>query len=240
MTTEARLEIVIDVAKLPGRGQAVSGDTVEVIERPAGGISIVMADGEGTGSQAKSLSMFVAHRAIEELSRGTKDGIAARAVGDALYATREGEGSAALVILSADVPAKTVVISRNSKGPVLVKTPKEILVYEEDVPLLGTKEILKPNIYTVPMSEGTFAVAFTEGVLRAGEASGAAWTTKDIMTAVEGAVGQSTGSVAQAVMDAAIARDGGTPQLDMTVVMLSVCAPLPDGEARTMTVRMPV
>lgn len=240
MTDGGPVEISIDVAKLPKEGDTVSGDTVEVIERPAGGLSVVLAVGEGEGTPAKAISTFVAHRALEEIANGTKDGVAARAAGDALFASREGTASASLVILSADVPANVIVVSRNAPGPVIVKTPEEILVYEEEVPVLGTEGLLKPNIYTVGLLPGTFAATFSEGVVLAGEATGHRWGTQDLMGTLEHALDSGAPSVARAIIDAAIERDGGKPAHDMTVVLLCIGHGREGDLLRTLRARLPV
>jgi len=43
------MEIQISISKIDRYGEGNSGDTVEVVERPNGGISIVMADGQKDG-----------------------------------------------------------------------------------------------------------------------------------------------------------------------------------------------
>lgn len=234
------LDIVLDVAKLPKHGAPVSGDTVEVIERPAGGISLVLADGEGTGSAAKGVSTFVAHKVIEEIAHGTTDGVTARAAHDALFVGRGGSVTASLFILSADIPAAKIVVCRNADGPVILKTPRELMVYSERVPLLGAKKQLKPNIYTEDMVEGTVAIAFTRGVERAGSVRGAEWSHKDIFMVVEDALAEGGSSLARHLLDAAVAADGGEPADDMAVVVLAIDRGRPGECTRTMTVHLPV
>lgn len=238
---EQPLDIVLDVAKRPKHGDDISGDTIEVIERPRGGLSLVLADGGGPGPKAKAISSFVAHKAIDEIANGTKDGMAARAVHDAVYGRYKGAATSSLVILSADIPARTVVVSRNSTGPVLVRTPREIMVYEEDVALLGSVAGLKPNIYSVPMVADAFAIAFTKGVFEAGARRKAPWTTKEILTVVEDAIDvHGAESVARVLLDAAVDADDGKPHDDMAVVAIRI-EPGTAGECtRTMTVHCPV
>src|SRR5918997_1197746 len=50
------LGVDIGIAKVAKYAVRDSGDTVEVVERPGGGISVVLVDGQGSGAAAKALS----------------------------------------------------------------------------------------------------------------------------------------------------------------------------------------
>src|SRR5258706_3343008 len=63
----AMLELQLAVAKIPRHGADESGDTLEIIERPGGGFSVVLVDGQGSGRGAKTLSNLVVTRAIAQL-----------------------------------------------------------------------------------------------------------------------------------------------------------------------------
>ena len=56
-----------------------SGDTLEMIERPHGGISFVLADGQSSGEAAKAISIRVVRKVVSELAEGVRDGAAAQA-----------------------------------------------------------------------------------------------------------------------------------------------------------------
>ncbi len=64
-----KLEIQLAVEKINKYASAESGDTVELVERPHGGISIVVADGQRSGRSAKAISNIVVRKAISLLSR---------------------------------------------------------------------------------------------------------------------------------------------------------------------------
>ncbi|MBU1878217.1 MAG: serine/threonine-protein phosphatase, partial [Chloroflexi bacterium] len=68
------MEIQIAAAKTPKYAVRESGDTLEMIERPGGGISLVLADGQGSGAGAKALSHLVARKAVSLLADGVRDG----------------------------------------------------------------------------------------------------------------------------------------------------------------------
>ncbi|NIT55497.1 MAG: serine/threonine-protein phosphatase, partial [Aliifodinibius sp.] len=50
------MEVNIAVAKIRKYATSTSGDTVEVTERPNGGVSVVLADGQSSGKGAKWVS----------------------------------------------------------------------------------------------------------------------------------------------------------------------------------------
>jgi hypothetical protein len=79
------MEVQIAVAKINKYASLESGDTLEVVERPNGGVSVVLADGQTSGRGAKAVSMMVVRKVIGLLAEGVRDGAAARAASDALY-----------------------------------------------------------------------------------------------------------------------------------------------------------
>src|SRR5438067_8465467 len=113
-------DVQVAVAKTNKYASRESGDTVEVVERPHGGFSIVLADGQGSGRSAKNLSHLVTTKAISLIKDGVRDGAVARSVHDYLFTYRGGRVSATLVILSVDMTSRTLVLTRNSHCPVLV------------------------------------------------------------------------------------------------------------------------
>lgn len=99
-----------------------SGDAIEAVGRPHGGISFVLADGQRSGRSAKLISNLVARKAISLLGEGVRDGAAARAAHDYLRTHRAGQVSSTLTIVSLDLVSRTIVISRNGP-PVLLLEP---------------------------------------------------------------------------------------------------------------------
>ena len=96
-----------------------------MIERPHGGLSFVLADGQGHGPAANHLSHLVATKAVSLLADGVRDGAAARATHDFLYAYRQGKVSADLTIVSVDLASKTIVLSRNCACPLIILSSGE-------------------------------------------------------------------------------------------------------------------
>src|SRR5512144_2102019 len=120
------MEIQIAVAKTNKYAVSESGDTLEVVERPNGGMSVVLADGQTSGRGAKVVSTMVVRKVISLLAEGVRDGAAARAASDYLYTERKGKVSATLNILSVDKQTSTLVITRNNPVPALIAHNDEI------------------------------------------------------------------------------------------------------------------
>ncbi len=125
------MEIQIAVSKIKKYATSASGDTVEVIERPQGGLSVVLADGQSSGKGAKWVSTFVVRKVISLLADGVRDGAAARAASDSLFTEREGKVSASLNIISIDKHTKTMVITRNNPAPALLVEDDKFTTLDE-------------------------------------------------------------------------------------------------------------
>ncbi|MFQ5944264.1 MAG: hypothetical protein ACE5JF_11995 [Anaerolineales bacterium] len=53
------MEALVAAAKLGKYATSESGDTLEMVERPSGGISFVLADGQRSGKPAKAIANVV-------------------------------------------------------------------------------------------------------------------------------------------------------------------------------------
>jgi len=232
------MEIRVGVAKTPKFGQGESGDTVEVVERPHGGLSVLVADGQGHGRSAKGISRLVVSRAMALIAEGARDGAVARAVHDFLFAARDGKVSATLVIVSADLRSKTVVISRNGEPSVLAVVPRagegsEIMAISEDAAPIGVHARMKPAIAELPLVPGLIVAAFTDGALT---------VSRDRLVEILAAARpEEADATASRLLDEALQADGGRPRDDMSVAVLTV-GPGSEGTTpiRTMALSFPV
>src|SRR3972149_9185781 len=114
------MEIQIAVAKVSKYASSESGDTFEVVERPNGGLSVVLADGQTSGRGAKAVSMMVVRKVISLLAEGVRDGAAARAASDALFTEKKGTAISTLNIASIDLHSNTIVLTRNNPAPTYI------------------------------------------------------------------------------------------------------------------------
>src|SRR5512136_20118 len=117
------MEIQVAVAKVGKYAMRESGDTLEMIERPNGGLSLVLVDGQHSGRGAKAISNLVARKAVSLLGEGVRDGAAARAAHDYLFTQHEGKVQASLTIVSIDLVSKTLLFTQNNPLPIFVVRP---------------------------------------------------------------------------------------------------------------------
>ena len=166
------MEAQIAVAKAPKYATSESGDTLEMIERPAGGLSLVLADGQRSGKAAKAIAGMVVRQSISLLADGVRDGAAARAASDYLFTQRSGKVLATLNILSIDLHSQSLVITRNNPAPVYLLQDAELLALDGPAEPVGGRRGVRPEIHEVPLRPGLAAFVFTDGLLFAGERTG--------------------------------------------------------------------
>src|SRR5574340_1030628 len=114
------MEVQIAVAKVNKYAVSESGDTLEVVERPNGGVSVVLSDGQTSGRGAKTVSQMVVRKVIALLAEGVREGAAARAASDLLYTERQGKVISTLNIASVDLHSGTLVLTRNNPSPMFI------------------------------------------------------------------------------------------------------------------------
>lgn len=214
------LTIDIAIAKTNKYASRESGDTVEIVERPGGGMSVIMADGQGSGRAAKALSMLVTAKVSALLKEGVRDGASARAANDFLFAMRHGQVSSTLEILSVDLKTGTVVITRNSETACLVATTDGASVIQGTEPALGIHPRTRPWTTELPVSASLRVILATDGVLLSGVRGALPIDLAEISCRV--GLEAPSAEIADFVLAEAIARDGNKPRDDMSVVALSL------------------
>src|SRR5512135_312064 len=166
------MEVQIAAAKVNKYAISESGDTLEVVERPNGGLSVVLADGQTSGPGAKAISMMVVHQVIGLLAEGVRDGAAARAASDALYTDKKGKVICTLNIASVDLHSDTIVLTRNNPASIFIaRGDKADCLNEESVPL-GTSRDVRPVITEIEIETGLTVIIYTDGLMHAGERRG--------------------------------------------------------------------
>jgi serine phosphatase RsbU (regulator of sigma subunit) len=236
------IEVGAAVAKIPKYAVQESGDSVEMIERPRGGLSLVIADGQRSGRSAKAISNVAVRKAVSLLAEGVRDGAVARAAHDYLRTHRDGKVSAELVLLSIDLETRTLVISRNSHCPVLFAEGDTWRVLDDPAPAVGVRVHARPVITELALAAGQTVIAFTDGVTHAGARRG---LHLDALEVVQGLACQpdcSAQELADGLLAAALELDQGRPQDDITVVVLQTVERAVDDkpQIRRMRVSFPV
>ncbi|HMO58618.1 MAG TPA: SpoIIE family protein phosphatase [Roseiflexaceae bacterium] len=233
-------ELQVAVVKTPHAGQSESGDTVELIERPGGGFSVVLVNGHGSGRGAKTLSNMIVTRAIAQLKDGARDGVVARAAHDYLYTYRAGQVAATLNIVSVDFRSSSILITRNNPAPFYVIDTAGIRLHAEPSTPIGLHPATRPRITEIPLHPYTYVIVFSEGLVRAGEQHGLD-TELDNFLAGRCDIGLgSADDLAEAILARAIEADRGQPADDMSVVVLAVLPGDSDARIRRMTISVPV
>ncbi len=216
------LEIEVAVAKVAHHGTGESGDTLEMIERPGGGFSFVLVDGQGTGRGAKTLSNLLATRAISLLKDGARDGAAARAVHDYLYTYRMGQVSATLNILSVDFQSGKILMSRNNPAPFFLIDRRGLRSFSEPSTPIGLQPMTKPVITELPVEPYTYVVVFTDGLMRAGERYGTDVELGNFLSGWPAEAGRSAQELTDELLHRALELDRGEPSDDISILTLSV------------------
>jgi serine phosphatase RsbU (regulator of sigma subunit) len=233
------MEIRVAVAKTSKYAVSESGDTLEVVERPNGGVSVVLADGQTSGRGAKVISTMVVRKVISLLAEGVRDGAAARAASDYLFTERSGKVSACLGILSADLQTDTLVIVRNMPTPVFIAQNDHVECMSSESSPIGTSRNIRPAITEIPIEVGSIVVMYTDGLEHAGERIG---QNLDICTLLEASI-EDLEPVAQEIADRlllqAIRLDQDRPNDDMSVAVVQVIEG-GTNQIRRMTVQLPV
>ena len=233
------MEVQIAISKIRKYATSSSGDTAEVIERPNGGMSVVLADGQSSGKGAKWVSSLVVRKVIQFLADGVRDGAAARAASDALFTERNGRVSATLNIISADLQSGTIVISRNNPAPVVLSYGHNIKYLSSEAEPVGLRRDTRPLITEIPLEVGLTVVAYTDGLVHAGSYYG---ESMDIGTCLQAELEEESPSpqkIADSLISHALKLDRGRPRDDISIVVLRVVSG-GDDLIRRMSVKLPL
>ena len=232
------MEIRVAVAKVGKYATGVSGDSVEIVERPRGGLSVVRVDGQGTGRAAKRTSHMIATKAAGLIEDGARDGAVMRVINDQLYAFRDGQVSATATILTADLDHDCFVVSRNSNTPVIMGSRDGTHCLDSPVDPIGVRRLIRPAVTQFKLRRGFVLLGFTDGVIHAGRYGGKGrfsydWVYEQLQTSA------SVQELVNRCLEHAVELDQGKPQDDMVVAALTVVEGSDDLGIRKMFVSYP-
>ncbi len=214
------VRIDIAVAKTHKYASRESGDTVENAERPTGGLSVVMVDGQGSGAAAKSLSMLISSKALSLLKEGIRDGAVARGTHDFLLAFRHGKVSATLDIVSVDLATSEVIVARNNPTPYVVGDGDDFELMTTVAGPIGVHRHTRPIVDTFAAEAGLCVVVFSDGIAGAGKRK----APFDPLGYLRQHARNSTTAqeIADGMLMASIAADDDRPADDMSVVVMAL------------------
>jgi len=233
------MELQIAVAKVNKYASPESGDTLETVERPNGGLSVILADGQTSGHGAKAISMMVVRKVVGLLAEGVRDGAAARAASDALFTEKKGKVISTLNIASVDLHSGTIVLTRNNPCPIFITRGGQTdCLSGESVPL-GTSRDVRPVITEIEIESGLTIVIYTDGLTHAGERRGEPMDVCQVIESLLEEQEPTPQELADDLLAYAVKLDEGRPADDISVLVLKV-APRNGDEVRRMTVRLPI
>lgn len=233
------MEIKIAIAKIDKYGSDNSGDTVEVTERPNGGISIVLADGQIDERDSKAISTMVTHRVLDQISEGVRDGASIRAAASSIFAEHQGRVQANLCVISADLQTNTIIVSRNNAMPVFLISEETVDCLSGESERFGSRADAAPTIIELPIRAEMAVVVFSDGVFNAGRQN---QQSMDICSTLEAFIEEqepTANEIADFLLNRAIRLDDGRPKDDMSVIVLLVST-RPTGTIRRMNISMPL
>ena len=233
------MEVQIAVAKVNKYASLESGDTLEVTERPNGGLSVVLADGQTSGRGAKAVSMMVVRKVIGLLAEGVRDGAAARAASDALYTDKNAKVSCTLNIASIDLETNTIVLSRNNPSPIFICHNDQIDCMDAESSPLGVRRDIRPVITEVELQPGLIIVLYTDGLTHAGKRRGQPMDVCNAIQAMLEDQDPAPQELADSLLAHAVNLDEGRPADDVSVVVLKVQT-INGDTVRRMSVRLPL
>ncbi|HET7010900.1 MAG TPA: SpoIIE family protein phosphatase [Anaerolineales bacterium] len=233
------VEAQVAVAKVAKYATSVSGDTLEMIERPSGGLSFVLVDGQLSGRSAKAIANVVVRKAVSLLADGVRDGAAARAASDYLYTHRSGKVLASLNIISFDLQSQSLVITRNNPVPILVLRRGAVHRLEARVDAVGSRRDVRPEITEFPLEPGLAVIAYTDGLAHAGSRKGQVLDVAEVVVEMAALEPWDPQRWADELLGRAVALDDGRPADDISVLVGVVMPRRPD-DSRRLFVRMPL
>ena len=232
------MELQIGVSKIKKYASSDSGDSIEVVERPNGGISVVMADGQRSGKNAKRISNMVVRKVVSLLAEGIRDGAAARAASDYLFSERGGKVLATLNIISIDTVTNTIVVTRNNPAPIIYTLGKDIKILDQDCNPVGVYRNTRPLITELPIQSGLSIVAFTDGITNAGVKNNEHLEIKELFeTSINKNL--SAQECSDHFMNSALELDKGFPADDVSIVVIKVNPETRD-DIRRLTISIPI
>ena len=234
------MELQIAVSKVGKYATSESGDSLEMIERPGGGLSLVLVDGQHTGRGAKTISNLVARKAVSLLAEGVRDGAAARAAHDALFTQHSGKVQATLNIVSVDLASKTLVLSRNNPSPIFVVRPSAVTELSDPSQPIGLYRHTRPVISEIPLQADTVVVVYTDGLATAGTRKGKLMDVRAKVEKLHTAGLEAAQTWADRLLSEALSHDDGRPADDISILVAAVLKRQTPDDARRLLVRMPL
>ncbi len=217
------MELQAAISKTARYSSTAQGDNVEIIERPHGGISIIMAEGKLNGCRSRIVAMKAVHSILSLIASGMHDGAASRLVLSDIFEDYQGKAQVSLHIISCDLESQSIVITKNNTTPVVTvfEDAAEYLRFDGRV---QTEQALSPSVFQFEIEEGRDFILVSDGVLQAGTQYEQPLDLRVLVESLFEDEEPTVQEVADAILNQAISQDVGRPQDDMTVTVLRISA----------------
>jgi serine/threonine protein phosphatase PrpC len=232
------MELQAAISKVDRYSSAEQGDKVEVIERPRGGISIIMAEGKLSGRRSRSIAMKAVHSILNLIASGLHDGAASRTVLTNIYEEHNGKAKVSLSIISCDLDSQSIVITKNNTTPVVTVFEGTVDYLRFDVTNDSDPSVV-PSVYQFEIEKGRDFILVSDGILQAGTQNE---QSLDLRSSVESLFEDDEPTVqdiADAILTQAVSQDLGRPHDDMTVTVLRISS-APSTNIRRECVHFPI
>lgn len=216
------MEIKFSVSKIDQFNSDSSGDTIEVIERPNGGLSLALASGFQNNRSSKMVSYSVVKKVISFIADGVRDGAAARAASDALYTQYNGNSLAALTIISVDLQTDTLVFSCNSPAPIYLCRNEVVEKMATECALIGTGLDVRPSITEISIEPGLTIISLSAGMMTAGRENNQNIDLPASISSLLEIEHPSPSWISDSLLNQAIRLEHGQPKVDLSVVVLQI------------------
>jgi hypothetical protein len=206
----------IDIAVATTHKYAIkeSGDVVEIVDLPDGGVALIVADGQGSGPSARSVARSATLQAWSLLQQGVRPEAVVGAVSDAIFYARGGKVSVSLDIARVDREG-TVDIARLSTNSLLLWLGERWTLRGPTAEPAGRYDRQLPSLQLERSGDVRAFLVMTDGVTGAG---GRFDESKGITERAPLLADDSSAELlAETVFDEALKRDNGRPGDDMTV-----------------------
>ncbi|MBP7213243.1 MAG: SpoIIE family protein phosphatase [Anaerolineaceae bacterium] len=232
------MEIEAAISKIDRHASNEQGNKVEIIERPNGGISIIMAEGRLHGKRSKALTMKAVHNVLSLIAEGVNDGASARVILTRIKNEHIEKALVNISIISCDLQSGTIVITKNNAIPVLVYESGKSRFLPLDASL--ESDPFDSVVYQFEFKPEETFILISKGIQSAGSHTD---NPIDLTTAIDSIYDDdeepNVQKVADTLLKQAIAFDGGRPRDDMTVIVLKV-SPVTSKDIRREYISFPI
>lgn len=206
--------ISIAWASCPRWAVRESADIVELVEQPGGQSAAMLVDVQGTGGSPRRLGLALALEARSLLTSGVSTDLVAQALNQLLCSWRDGQVGATIVLASISPVRQRAEIAGYGDALLAVRAGESWTCQELRCPLAGHQPGGEPERRLIGLDEGAAMVICSDGLARTIAGFLALASAVDAIAA--------PATIADGLMDAAIARDLGRPSADMATIAIQL------------------